>query len=117
MTPLKVGEPLPRSTAMLLSVTVAGSSALSNWMMTVRPLSAVLTIRGAVTSASVKLIGPDGVRLFPSVDTTGPWIWKVYLPLASVPTGLEKLMGNWMMVGNVGLSTAIGVPTVTLTPG
>src|SRR5438552_16128501 len=26
-------------------------------------------------------------------------------------------MGNWMMVGNFGSSTAIGAPTVTVTPG
>ena len=33
-----------------------------------------------------------------------------------MPTGLLKLIGNWMIVGKVGLSTAIGVPTLTVTP-
>ncbi len=38
------------------------------------------------------------------------------MPLASVPAALVKLNGHWTMVGSVGLSTAIGVPTLTVTP-
>src|SRR5579883_766641 len=101
---------------MLLSVTVAGSSALSNVIVTVRPLSEVLTIRGAVVSASVKETGPYVARALSSSEMTGPVTSKEYVPLARVPTGLEKLIGNWMMVGSVGLSTATGVPTTTETP-
>ena len=32
------------------------------------------------------------------------------------PADRVKLIGNWMIVGSVGLSTAIGVPTLTVTP-
>lgn len=55
---------------MLLRLTVFGSSALLNWIVMVRPLTDVLRIVGAVVSASVKEIGPDPTRLFPSSETT-----------------------------------------------
>ena len=51
---------------MLPSVTVIGSSALLNWIVTVRPLTVVLMIVGAVVSASVNEIGPDATRSLPS---------------------------------------------------
>ena len=56
---------------MLPRVTVLGSSALLNWIVTIRPLTVVLTISGDVTSASVNLIGPEATRSLPSSETTG----------------------------------------------
>ena len=47
----------------------------------------------------------------------GLWIEKrVSCRWPGCPAGLVKLIGNWMIVGSVGLSTAIGVPTLTVTP-
>src|SRR5262245_22775598 len=105
---------------MLESVTVAGSSALLNWIWTVRLLSLVSVMTGEETSSRVKLMLYDGTRSLPSFDfTTGPpvglWIENVYLPFASVPDGLVRLNGNLTIVGKLGSSTAIGVPMITPT--
>ena len=65
--------PLALRTMMLPSVTVLGSSALLNVIVTVRPLTAVLVTIGAVTSARVNEIGPEPTRSLPSSETTtGP---------------------------------------------
>ena len=64
--------PLPwRRTKMFWSVTVDGSIALLNVIVTVRPLIVVLVITGEVVSASVNLIVPEGTRSLPSSDSTG----------------------------------------------
>ena len=53
---------------MFWSVTVDGSSALLNVIVTVRPLTVVAVIVGAVTSARVNVIGPEATRSLPSSD-------------------------------------------------
>ena len=55
----------------LASVTVEGSIALLNVIVTVRPLIVVLVIVGEVVSASVNVIGPTATRSLPSSDSTG----------------------------------------------
>ncbi len=68
--------PLELSTKMLPSVTVLGSSALLKVMVTVRPLTAVLVIVGAVTSARVKVIGLGADQVLAVLRRRRPARWS-----------------------------------------